>query len=66
VNPQIPAGIEVKLGTPLFVAKLAIVALADDAKVTEVVCVAEPVGSGLNSFLVGEPNALEVSSDWFI
>jgi hypothetical protein len=34
VNPQIPAGIEVKLGTPLFVAKLAIMALSLWANVT--------------------------------
>ena len=63
VNPQIPAGIEVKFGTPLSVAKLAIVPLAPLANVIAVVCVAAAVESGLSCFLVGVPNAVFVLVD---
>jgi len=66
VKPQIPAGIEVRFGTPLSVAKLKIVPLAPFPKVILVVCVAAPVGVGLNCFLVGVPKALLVSVDEFI
>jgi len=39
------------------------VPLAPEPNVMETVCTVEPVGSGLNCFLVGEPNALLVSVD---
>ena len=63
VNPQIPAGIEVKFGTPLSVAYEAIVPVTPLARVMAVVCVAAPVEISDNCFLVGEPNALLVSVD---
>jgi hypothetical protein len=60
VNDQLPAGIDVRPGTPLSVANDAIVPLTVVANVTDVFVSAEPDGVGLHCFLVGEPNALLV------
>jgi hypothetical protein len=48
VNPQLPAGIAIALGTPLSVANVAIVPLKPLPSVIEVVVCAEPLGVGDN------------------
>lgn len=66
VQAQLPASNTVAPGTPLSVANVAIVPLAEAPNVIAVVCCAAPDAIGLHSLYVGVPNALFVSADKFI
>jgi hypothetical protein len=66
VQAQLPASNIVAPGTPLSVAKVAIVPPTEAANVILVVCCAAPDAIGLHCLYVGVPNALLVLVDKFI
>ena len=66
VQAQLPACNVVTPGTPLSVAKVATVPLAEAANVIDAVCCAALVAIGLHSLYVGVPNALSVLLDKFM
>lgn len=57
---QFPAGIDVRPGTPLSVAKVATTTVAFAAIVVVTLCSAAPEGVGDHCLYVGVPNALLV------
>ena len=66
IKVQLPAGIEETPGTPLSVAKVAIIPLVFAPSVIEAVCVVVDVGVGDNCLYVGLPKAELVFKDKFI
>jgi len=65
VQAQLPPFNEVMFGTPLSVAKVATVPLAEAPNVILVVCCAAPDGLGLHCLYVGVPKAVFVLLDRF-